>query len=107
MINEEYQWQCVICEKKFSDAERDEDGNGNKDYAQCYTCDECGEEHLCEECVTIFENAGVSLCKKCLRVPEQVVEKIVEKPNHINSEADIIPQKEETMAEFEKRIMMS
>ena len=106
MINEEDRWQCAICEKEFSGAGQDEDGNDNPDYAPYFACDECGEEQLCGDCVAVFKNAGVSLCRKCLQVTERIVEKIVEKPVYFNNETTAA-QKEETMEEFEKRITMS
>lgn len=67
------------------------------------SCDECGEEDLCEDCMMPFEN--VSVCRKCCQaeIKEKIVEKIVEIPVYINDGA--ITQETETAEEYEKRII--
>jgi predicted nucleic acid-binding Zn ribbon protein len=46
---------CPICKKEIKP---DDDS---------YSCDECNEEDLCEDCTQEFENAGVTLCNNCLK----------------------------------------
>jgi RecJ-like exonuclease len=88
--------KCTQCKRKFKE---DED---------VYYCNECDgdEEHpCCEKCLTYFKNIDCHLCNKCLNItPKEIIkEKIIEKPVYIKQ--DTISQVNESIEEFEKRIM--
>lgn len=85
--------KCIECKETF-----DIEDHSNPKCLDCggyccedctYSCDECGNDNLCIDCMTSFED--VDLCKKCclkeaLKIDiskfssEKIVEKIVEKP---------------------------
>ena len=74
--------ECDNCKKDIGDG----DSHG---------CDECECDHICDDCMTDFEN--VSLCKKCLykKHPQETKieyqEKIVEKPVKVYVDKEGIP----------------
>ena len=111
-------WQCNGCNNIFSLDEEDDDGEENKDYADQYYCSECDsdqESAYCGKCSLNFSGGEITICSECLQkalketelkgyVVEKIVEKIVEKPFYIRESVSGV-RTEETLAEFEKRIM--
>lgn len=103
-------WNCVACHTQHTPDEDD------ADYSDQFYCDECDavKDHpRCGDCTVYFEEADISICPNCLEkalnespnVKErfiETVERIVEKPIYVK---DNDPRSQETMEEFEKRIM--
>jgi transposase-like protein len=115
MTKEKYethsQWDCAECKGRDSlqifgsDEDNYEDQEKEYDEDETYTCDECDEDYS-EEDIISFEDADVTICKKCIdrAYPKQsetkieYIEKIVEKPiiRYLNQEGQEVKKQEST-----------
>lgn len=118
MINKEDSFKCSICKKEYSNQKYldDDEEKENPDYGDVWECDFCDEEFLCGDCVYgPRDNDELSICLNCIKSAmkklsigtiEKVVEKVVEKPIYVKEgNVQLGNVREESMIEFEKRIV--
>jgi len=85
MNSEDDEWEPVVCSNCKKEIKEDED---------TFTCNECDEENICEDCIIEFENSNTFYCKKCMdkvyphtiETKIEYKERIVEKPVYIKED---------------------